>query len=137
MKFIHQHRSASDLALKNFAITMSWGIPLFFTLLIPWLFNQPWQIWPFYISAYLLFAAFTWKKLLMPLYVIWMVVASIIGWINTRVILGIIFYIIMLPIGMFLRVSGKLQYQRKPSLQKSYWINREQPPQPDDLERPF
>lgn len=43
---------------------------------------------------------------LKPVYWIWMVLAVILGWIMTRVILTLLFYVVLTPIGVFGRLSG-------------------------------
>ena len=37
----------------------------------------------------------------------WMMVGHILGWINTRIILGVVFYLIVTPIGVIRRRLGK------------------------------
>ena len=44
---------------------------------------------------------------LKPIYWIWMIFATILGWIMTRVILSLLFYIIITPIGLISRFFGK------------------------------
>ncbi len=53
----------------------------------------------------------------------WKKLGEILAWINTRIILTLIFYGVLTPIGLWLRLTGKdlLQLKRKPSL-KSYWL---------------
>lgn len=56
------------------------------------------------------------------IYKVAMFVAHAIGWFNTRVLLGIIFYLLLSPIGIFLRIIRKDLLDRK--LNKSsdtYW----------------
>ena len=64
--------------------------------------------------------------ILKPFYLIWMTFAIILGWFMTRFILSILFYVIISPIGLFLRLFGKdilgLHYDR--SIQ-SYWNYRD------------
>jgi hypothetical protein len=43
---------------------------------------------------------------LKPIYWIWMIFAIILGWIMTRVILSLLFYVVITPIGLFSRMSG-------------------------------
>lgn len=42
----------------------------------------------------------------------WMKIGHVLGYINTRIILGLIFFLIITPIGFFLRLSGKSQIKR-------------------------
>lgn len=45
--------------------------------------------------------------ILKPIYYIWMVFATILGWIMTRVILTVIFYLIVTPIGLIAKIFRK------------------------------
>jgi hypothetical protein len=43
----------------------------------------------------------------------WMFVGHILGWINTRIILGLVFYVVVTPIGIIRRMLGKDPMGRK------------------------
>lgn len=59
---------------------------------------------------------------LKPIFVLWTKLSSIFGWITTRIILTLIFYLIMTPIGWWLRLTGKDLLQLKTqSKAQSYW----------------
>ena len=45
--------------------------------------------------------------ILKPIYWIWMIFATILGWVMTRVILGLLYFIIITPIGLIPRLFGK------------------------------
>ena len=63
--------------------------------------------------------------ILKPIYWIWMVFATILGWIMTRVILSLLFYIIITPIGLILRLFGKQFIELKWDKSNStYWNYR-------------
>jgi hypothetical protein len=79
------------------------------------------------------------KPLLRPVYVVWMKFAFVLGWINTRVILGLFFYLVMTPIGLLMRLGGNDPLERKidPSA-TSYWSKKESlKPDPDRYQRLF
>jgi hypothetical protein len=103
----------SQEELKDFAIVMTWAFPLFFAVILPWLFNYAWQWWPFAISAVMLAMLFVAPSALRVPHYIWMKVAGVIGWINTRLILGVCFYLLITPLGVFMSLLGKLQYRKK------------------------
>lgn len=124
--------------LKSFAFTMSWAIPCLFTLFLPWIFDKGINWWPLVISTILMILYFTYPKGIFPIYRGWMTIASVLGWVNTRVILALIFYLIIFPIGILLRIFGKLQYRSSENPnQQSYWKLREIEMKKEDLERPF
>ena len=64
--------------------------------------------------------------LLKPIYILWMTFAIMLGWIMTRVILSIVFYFIMTPIGLLTRLLGEDFLALKKSNSGSYWNNRDQ-----------
>jgi len=62
--------------------------------------------------------------ILKPIYIVWMVFAIILGWIMTRLILSLLFYLIITPIGIVLKISGKQFLKLKITDQKSHWNYR-------------
>lgn len=65
-------------------------------------------------------------RLLRPLYRVWMGLALVIGAIVSTVLLSVIYYLLMTPIGLLMRLFGKDPMSRNidPSA-KSYWVVRE------------
>ena len=65
-------------------------------------------------------------SILKPIYIIWMTFATILGWIMTRVILTVLFYLIVTPIGLIARIFGVkfLDLSWNDNV-KSYWNKRE------------
>ena len=60
--------------------------------------------------------------ILKPLYIIWMVFAVILGWFMTRLILIILFYFILTPIGLVGKLFGQnFLGNNFNSSAKSYW----------------
>ena len=72
------------------------------------------------ISLFLI--AFTIPVIFKPVYLIWMIFGTILGWTMTRVILSLLFYFIITPIGLILKLFGKkfleLQWDKS---KESYW----------------
>ena len=68
---------------------------------------------------------FTLPRLLKPFQKLWMTLAVLLGWLMTRIILTILFYLVVTPIGLLAKVSGKDFLNRKfNSDASSYWIPR-------------
>ena len=63
--------------------------------------------------------------MLKPFYLIWMIFAIILGWIMTRVILSLIFYFIVTPIGIIARLLGEDFLALKKVSSDSYWNIRD------------
>jgi hypothetical protein len=124
-------------ALKAFARTMIWAFPAVFMGLLPWLFEQSIHWWPAVISGVLLVLYFVYPSGIYYPYRVWMAIAGVLGWINTRIILGLAFYLLIFPIGLLMRSIGKLQYQTKMNETDSFWIKREQKLTKENLKDPF
>jgi Saxitoxin biosynthesis operon protein SxtJ len=59
-------------------------------------------------------------------YILWMKLAAVLGWVNTRIILFLIFYIIFAPIGLAIRLLRIDLLDRKiDKNKKSYWLKKE------------
>ncbi len=59
---------------------------------------------------------------LKPIYWVWMVFSTILGWFMTRVILSLLFYVVFTPIGLIGRLFGKQFLDLKQNhSQQSYW----------------
>ena len=78
------------------------------------------------IGVLLILFGLTLPNILKPLNKIWMSLAVILGWFMSRVILFILYYVIITPIGIFLKLIGKDFLQLKiDKSSKSYWETRE------------
>jgi hypothetical protein len=129
-------------ALKEFARTMIWMLPLVFMLILPWWFNGAVHWWPAAVSGVLVLFYFIYPLALYYPYRIWMAIATVLAWVNTRIILGLAFYLLILPTGLVMRSLGKLQYKTgltrpKEGASVSHWIKNKQKVDKNNLEKPF
>lgn len=81
--------------------------------------------------VFLIAAAFFAPALLIPLalkpvYIAWMRLALVLGWINTRLILLVMFYLILTPVAAIMRLFKNDPLERKIEKGRdSYWIKKE------------
>ena len=76
--------------------------------------------------------------ILKPIYWVWMIFATILGWIMTRVILSLLFYIIVTPIGLISRLFGKQFLELKwNKIDTTYWNYRSKRLNRDSYEKQF
>lgn len=123
--------------LMKFGITM--GIA-FMAITIFILFRHKYSILPASVISLIFFiSAFTMPVLLKPVYIIWMRLALVLAWINTRLILFIIFYLIFTPMGLVMKLFRVDLLDRKIDKNKmSYWKQKEKKHlNPLDYERQF
>jgi hypothetical protein len=81
----------------------------------------------FLIAGAVSFAsAIFFQPVIKPIYIVMMKAAHILGWINTRILLGVIFYLTITPIGLIMRVFGKDILDKKIEPEKEdYWVKRD------------
>ena len=85
--------------------------------------------WALVVGVLLLVPALLAPRVLSPVYRIWMTVGEALGWINTRILLGIVFYGLITPMGLIRRVRSEDPMRRRhdPAAQ-SYRVPK--PPRP-------
>ncbi len=69
--------------------------------------GEPVRAWAIGIGGLLIVLGAAWPLVLTRVYHGWMWVGLALGWINTRILLGIVFYGLITPIGFVLRLMGK------------------------------
>ena len=114
---------------------MALAVALLFGLLLPWVFNVQLPLWPWYIAGALLILALVSPKLLYWPSRLWLMLAAAIGWFNTRLILAVVFYLLVTPLGIVLRILGKLDYKATRS-GHSFWHDAG-PERDNDMKDPF
>ena len=85
--------------------------------------NEYYQIFIYISGAFIGFGLLA-PIILKPIYMAWMFFAVILGWIMTRIILSVLFYLVITPIGLISRLFGKNFLELKKSNQDSYWNHR-------------
>jgi predicted membrane metal-binding protein len=97
-KTIKPLRSFGLLVGGVFALMAAW--PVLFR-------GQPLRTWAMVAAAGLVVPALLLPKILGPVYRVWMAFGHILGWINTRIVLGIVFFLVFTPVGIVMRLFGK------------------------------
>jgi hypothetical protein len=90
------------------------------------------------IGTLLLVAAAFAPSLLRYVYRPWMILAFAMSWLVTRVILTLLFFLVVTPIGLLQRLCGKGALElRFKSGETTYWQGRSTHPVPADYEKQF
>lgn len=123
--------------LKKFSRTMFVALTIIGVFLL--LRQKENFIWFHLIGASLLLLGIFATNILKPIYIIWMRFAYILAWINTRLILMIMFYLVFTPIGLGMKLFGVDLLDRKIDKNRdTYWITKEKKEfNPKDYERQF
>lgn len=85
------------------------------------------RIWAIFIAIIFLLISYFKPDALYPLNKIWFKFGLLLGSIVSPIVMGIVFFIIVTPIGIIMRIIGKDLLNKKINNSvKSYWIKREQ-----------
>jgi hypothetical protein len=128
---------ADKKTLKKFGITMA----VAFLVIAGLIFLRQRRIYPplLVISGIFLGAGVAYPAALKYVYHSWMRLALVLSWVNTRLILLLMFYLIFTPIGLALRLIGRdLLGRRIEKGMASYWAKKEKAVfRKEDYERQF
>ena len=120
-----QERQFGFLFAAVFAIVAFWPL---------WPLRAPNLYWLAGAGAWLA-AALIYPKMLAPLCKAWMAFGHALGWLNTRVILGIVFFLLVTPIGLIMRLLGKDSLRLRCA--GSYWVVRDKELLPQSMRNQF
>ena len=109
----------------------SFGIVFFIVFLLigtyPLLNNDHVRIWSLIISIVFLILGLLNSKILLPLNKIWFKFGILLGKIISPLIMGLIFFVVVTPIGLLMRLFNKDLLNLKFNKSKSYWIEKSEP----------
>ena len=109
----------------------SFGIVFFVVFLLialyPLIHNEEIRIWSLIISLIFLILGLINSRILNPLNKLWFKFGILLGKIVSPIIMGIIFFLVVTPIGFIMRILGKDVLNLKFNANKSYWIEKTGP----------
>ena len=109
----------------------SFGIVFFIVFLIialyPLSYSEEIRVWSLIISLIFLILGLLNSKILTPLNKLWFKFGIFLGKVVSPLIMGIIFFLVVTPIGLLMRLLGKDLINLKYNNNKSYWIEKKGP----------
>ncbi len=120
--------SSDRKSLRSFGLVMG-VVLLVIAAVVTW--KSGWAVttavWATGVASVLFFvSALAAPQSLRGIHRVWMMLATVLGFVMTRVILSIVFFFVVTPIGLALRAFGKDPLTKGPdSTLKSYWIDKE------------
>ncbi len=82
------------------------------------------KIWALLISIVFLILGLTNSKILSPLYKYWIKLGELLGKIISPVVMAFVYFVVITPIAIIIRIFGKDLLKLKLSKSSTYWINR-------------
>jgi hypothetical protein len=114
--------------LRSFGLIVGAGFSIIAVWPIIFRGESP-RMWALWIATALAATALTFPLLLRPVFKVWMILGEALGWVNTRIILTLVYYGLIVPMGTMLRMMGKDPMARAFDRQAStYRISRQKRP---------
>ena len=134
----HEHNAVPAVELRQFGLIFGGLVMVLFGLLFPALAGTllknplPWAIGGAVIGL-----ALVWPRSLRPLYRAWMKFGEVAGWINTRIILFLLFYVIVFPVGLLMKLFGNDPLHRRADASAASYRVKQPVRDKSHMERPY
>ena len=116
------------MRIKNKTTNRSFGIVFFIVFLIvslwPLLNNDQIRYWALFVSILFFLLGIINSKLLTPLNQTWFKFGLFLGKIISPFVMGIIFFLVVTPIGLLMRIIKKDLLNLRFNKNKSYWVEK-------------
>ena len=123
--------------LREFGLTTGAIIGILFGLILPWIFDLGYPLWPWIVGGVLVTWALVAPGTLGPVYRLWMRLALLLNRITTPIIMGALFFLLFTPVGLLMRIFRKDAMARRfDEGASSYRIVSNKAPK-EKMERPF
>ena len=110
----------SKKQLREFGLLIGFGFPIIIGWIIPAISGHIFRIWSLWIGLPLLILGIMKPSFLTYPYKVWMAIGLALGWVNSRLILGLVYFIILQPIAIVMKIFGYDPLKKKKSNERSY-----------------
>ena len=132
----HQIPELDRKGLRDFAFVTGGMIAGLFGLFLPWLFDLNFPTWPWVLAPALFAVGLVGPMALQPVYKVWMRFGLIMSKFTTPLIMGLVFFLVITPIGLIRKLTSADAMARKLDDGETYRLPSKKPPA-KNMERPF
>ena len=112
--------SISKKQLREFGFLIGFGFPIIIGWIIPAISGHIFRSWSLWVGCPSLILGILKPSLLFYPYKAWMKLGHALGWINSRIILGLVFILVLQPIAFIMNLFGYDPLRRKKNVEDSY-----------------
>ncbi len=132
----HEIPDLDRKGLREFGLTTGGIVAGLFGLFFPWLLDRPWPTWPWVFLAVLGGLGILAPMSLRPVYRLWMKFGLMMSKITTPVIMAVVFFVVVTPMALVMKMLGKDYMMRCFDQSASYRVQSRRTT-PDSLKRPY
>ncbi|MEO2173347.1 MAG: SxtJ family membrane protein [bacterium] len=123
--------------LRTFGLIFAGIIVAIFGVALPLLLDRSTPTWPWIIAITMVGLAVVAPKFLIYIYKPWLKFGAVAGWINTRAILFVMFYGLITPTGLIMRLFGSDPLRKRFEPESGSYRVTNQPQSNDHMEKPY
>ena len=116
--------SISRKQLREFGFLIGLGFPMLIGWILPAIGGHAFRTWTIWVGIPALILGISKPLLLFYPYKGWMELGNALGWLNSRIILGVVFLLVLLPISLFMRTFGYDPLRKQKGKKNSYRENK-------------
>ena len=98
--------SISQIQLREFGLLIGIGFPVIIGWIIPSISGHLFRFWSLWIGIPSFILGILRPRLLFYPYKVWMLLGFVLGWINSRLILALVFLLVLQPISLIMKIFG-------------------------------
>ena len=122
--------------LREFGLVTGAIVAVLFGLFFPWLLEHSFPLWPWVVFGVMGAWGLVAPASLQPVYRVWMRFGLLLSKITTPIIMGLVFYVVITPFALILKIAGKDAMRRKFDRRDTYRVSREKV-RAGSLEHPY
>ena len=103
----HSIPALDATGLRRFGLTIGGIVAILFGLVLPYIFDLNFPRWPWIVAAVLILWALVYPSSLKHFYLNWMRLGLLLNRIVSPIVLGIVFFLVVTPMGLIMRMTGR------------------------------
>ena len=119
------NESITKKQLREFGLLIGLVFPIFIGWVLPAIGGYLFRAWTLWIGVPFLLLGILRPRILFYPYKGWMALGHALGWINSRLILGLVFLLVLQPIALIMKSLGYDPLKKKKTNEISYRENKE------------
>ena len=123
--------------LRNFGLTVGMIFAALFGLILPWIHHAWSPVWPWALGLILAASGALAPTILRYPYLAWDRVGQALGWVNSRIVLNLLFFLIFSPAAVLARLTRWDPMKRKFAPDQPTYRVRCDPASPTSMEKPY
>jgi len=122
--------------LREFGLVTGGIVAGLFGVFFPWVLERAWPLWPWIVFGVLGVWGLVAPLSMRPVYRAWMRVGLLLSKVMTPLIMGVVFFLVITPVALLMRLLGNDPMARKFDATDSYRVPAKKTT-PDSLEKPY